>query len=174
MKKTLVALGILTTLLIGAQTSFAACPCENPCPCPCTESVPCPAPCPCAEATPCPTPCNKANCDDWLCKMETYYCRVGLSECQKAEARIAVAQFLCDTSRLNKCTCPKETKCDCRQYKRELKQLDCQMKKIITKCQKADYKCVKNEIKDQVKCCHKCLIFPFSLCKCDSCKCSCK
>lgn len=162
MKKMLVALGILTTMLICAPTSFAACPCENPCPC--------------AEAT-CPPSCDKCTCDDWVNKMEEYYCRVGLSECQKIEARRAMAQFLCDTKclTLNNCTCPKESKCDCRQYKRELKKLDCEMKKIITKCQKEDYKCVKNEIKDQVKCCHKCLIFPFSLCKCDcKTKCSCR
>lgn len=168
MKQTLVALGLLATLLFGAQTSFAACPCETPCP----------APCPCAEATPCPCPCETTfnrccTCDDWLCKAENYYCRIGLSECQKVEARQALAQFICDTKTLTSNTCPKESKCDCRKFKKELKKLDCEMKKIITKCQKDDYKCVKNEIKDQVACCHKCLAWPFSLCKCD-CKCSCK
>lgn len=165
MKKTLVALGILTTLLIGAQTSFAACPCETPCPCPCEATTPC----------PCPPTCNDGCCDNFISKMESYYCRVGFSECQKAQARIAVQNFICKTQCLNKtaCSCPKESRCECRKYKNELKKLDCEMKKIITKCQKADYKCVKNEIKDQVKCCHKCLVFPFSLCKCN-CKCSCK
>lgn len=57
MKKTLVLLGILTTMFIGAK-SFAACPCANPCPTPCAPA--CATPC----ATPCcPTVCPAAPCD---------------------------------------------------------------------------------------------------------------
>ncbi len=83
--------------------------------------------------------------------VENYLCKIGLNECQKNEARIAIEQFKCDTNclRANGCNC--ESKCDCRAYRKALRNLDCRMKKIITACQKTDYKCVKNEIKDQVK-----------------------
>lgn len=185
MKKTLVALGLLMTVVFGAQQSFAACPCAQPCPSPCPVETPCPPP-PCPVATPCPcpeaTPCNPCDtkcksCEDWLSRLESYYCRIGFNECQKDQARCAVNQFLCDIKCLNitdnNCGC--ESKCDCRAYKRALKNLDCEMKKIITKCQKSDYKCVKKEVKDQVACFHKCLIWPFSLCNCNCksspCKC---
>ena len=55
MKKTLLLLGILTTMFIGAQ-AFAACPCTNPCPC-----APAMTPCPC-PAAPCATPCAATPC----------------------------------------------------------------------------------------------------------------
>lgn len=80
MKKMLVALGILTTMLISTQNSFAACPCENPCPAPCAVANPCPCPvatpCPCPLAAPCPcvspacpiaTPCCPDTCCDSCC-----------------------------------------------------------------------------------------------------------
>lgn len=200
MKKTLVLFGILATMLFGVQT-FAACPCAQPscpcqaaCPAPCPVAAPC---CPTCNNSPCTCPsscCNKCSCEDWICRMEELFCKIGLNECQKEQARRAIAQFQCDTKCLNLCStgcgctcgsgcncgcgnkCCCESKCDCRQYKRELKNLDCEMKKIITKCQKSDYKCVKSEVKDQVKCCHKCLIWPFSLCKCccdNGCNCGC-
>jgi len=92
MKKTLVALGLLTTMLIGAQTTFACgncnygcqdrclsipyaapcampCPCAKPCPCPMVSPA-CPLPCqaPCATPCPCPIvspacPCPAAPCN---------------------------------------------------------------------------------------------------------------
>lgn len=162
MKRTLVALFTLMALAFGAQMSFAACPCSapgNPCaPCdPCVKPDPCDCGCPC-------NPC----CEKWLsCKcLEDYFCRIGLNACQKAEVLKAIEQFKCDTQciRANGCKC--ESKCDCRAYRKALRDLDCKVKQIITKCQKSDYKCVRKEVKDQVKCCHKCLINPFKRCKC--------
>lgn len=155
MKRTLVALFTLIALSIGIQASFAACPCK-PCD-PCAK--PCPA-CPCDCTVPC--------CEDWLCPsaVENYFCKIGLNECQKCEARKAVEEFKCETKciRANGCKC--ESKCDCRTYRKALRDLDCKIKMIITKCQKPDYKCVRKEVKDKVKCCHKCLINPFKRCKC--------
>lgn len=156
MKKVLVGLFTLIAISIG-MASFAACPCQQSC-----------APC-CSSFNPC--------CEDWLNCMcvEDYLCRIGLNECQKAQARCAIEQFKCDTAcnRAKDCQC--ESKCECREYKKALRDLDCKMKQIITCCQKDDYKCVKNEIKDKVKCCHKCLINPFHRCKtCDKgCPCGC-
>lgn len=165
MKKTLVALFTLVALSIGIQASFAACPCSTP-------YNPC-------YAAPC-TPCCDCCCEDWLncvC-VEDYLCRIGLNECQKAEARCAVEQFKCDTQCLRAKDCKCESKCECRTYKKAVRDLDCKMKQIITQCQKDDYKCVRKEIKDTVKCCHKCLINPFYRCKCGcgccGCACPCK
>lgn len=172
MKQFLIVFGILMTLVFSAQTSFADKPCSisNPCNESCPVATPIPVPCPCETVTPCaPSCCNKC-CEDWLCRLETYYCRIGLSECQKDQARRAVAQFLCDTKCLNLGCC--ESKCECKQYKRELQNLNCEMKKIITKCQYHDYKCVRDEVKSQVKCCHKCIIWPFRFCP-FSCKIGC-
>lgn len=148
MKRTLVTLFTLIALAIGTQASQAAC-----CSCqPQTDSCACMQPC----------------CEDFLCpeKVEDYFCKIGLNECQKDQARIAICQFIADTEclRANGYKC--ESKCECRAYRKALKTLDCAMKNIITTCQKADYKCVKNEVKDKVKCCHKCLINPFTRCKC--------
>ena len=147
MKKTLVMLFTLITLSIGNLASQAACPCQT-------------------QVNSCP--CVKVGCEDFLCPatMEDNFCKMGLNECQKAQARIAIAQFIADTAclRANGFKC--ESKCDCRAYRKALRTLDCAMKDIITKCQKADYKCVRKDVKEQVKCCHKCLINPFKACKC--------
>lgn len=149
MKKTLVALFTMIALAFGAQV-FAACPCQS--------CDPCQKPCECTK------PC----CESWLdCqKVAEYFCKIGLNECQKAEAMAAIDKFRCKTQDMRCAGCKCESKCECRVYRKALKALDCDMKSIITKCQKADYKCVKKEIKDQVKCCHHCLINPFARCKC--------
>lgn len=145
MKRMLIFMGVMVAMLVGVQT-FAACPCEKPCPC--SMNQPC--------------------CEDWLCPqaVENYFCRIGLNECQQDEAAMAIEQFKCKTQceRAKGCAC--ENKCECRAYRKALKDLDCKMKQIITSCQKSNYKCVKHDIKDKVKCCHKCLINPFSHCKC--------
>lgn len=156
MKKVLVGLFTLIAMSITMAT-YAACPCQQPCNSCCNTCAPC--------------------CEDWLncvC-VEDYLCRIGLNECQKAEARCAIEQFKCDTACTRAKGCQCESKCECREYKKALRDLDCKMKKIITCCQKDDYKVVKNEIKDKVKCCHKCLINPFHRCKtCDKgCPCGC-
>lgn len=162
----LVSLFTLVALAIGIQVSYAACTC-NPCAQPCD---PCYSSCdPCGCACPCGCCCEK-----WLnCKcLEDYFCRIGLNECQKCEARKAVEEFKCCTKCIcaNGCKC--ESKCECREYRRALRDLDCKMKNIITRCQKPDYKYVRREVKDQVKCCHKCLIWPFKRCTCCDCGCS--
>lgn len=164
-------------------------PCAKCDPCdPCAKCDPCDK---CAKCDPCCDPCNKCCdtcdpcCETWLnCEcLEDYFCRIGLSECQKAEALKAIEEFKCETECLRAKCCDCESKCDCRTYRKALRDLDCKMKNIITKCQKSDYKCVRKEVKDQVKCCHKCLINPFKRCKCcdpcnkccDPCdKCGCK
>lgn len=156
MKKVLVGLFTLIAMSIGMAT-FAACPCQQPCNSCCNTCAPC--------------------CEDWLncvC-VEDYLCRIGLNECQKAQARYAIEQFKCDTACTRAKGCQCESKCECREYKKALRDLDCKMKQIITCCQKDDYKVVKNDIKDKVKCCHKCLINPFHRCKtCDTgCNCGC-
>lgn len=150
MKKVLVGLFTLIAMSIG-MASFAACPCQQPCNSCCNSCVPC--------------------CEDWLnCAcVEDYFCRIGLNECQKAQARCAIEQFKCATACIRGKGCQCESKCECREYKKALRDLDCKMKQIITCCQKDDYKCVKNEVKDKVKCCHKCLINPFHRCKCCDC-----
>ena len=170
MKKTLVALFTMIALSIGVQASFAACPCQNSCD-PCvTPCNPCAKPCdPCAKpCKPCETTMQTPCCEEWLscAKLDEYFCKIGLSDCQKADALKAVEEFKCATAcmRANGCDC--ESKCDCRTYRKALRTLDCSMKQIITKCQKSDYKSVKKEVKNQVKCCHHCLINPFSRCKC--------
>lgn len=161
MKRTLVTLFTLFALAIGIQATSAACPCQ-------TQPV-------MSNCCPCTTPCCNACCEDWLnCEcVEDYLCRIGLNECQKAEARCAIEQFKCDTQCIRAKGCMCENKCECRAYKKALRNLDCKMKQIITLCQKEDYKCVKHEIKDKVKCCHKCLINPFHRCKCCNSGCSC-
>lgn len=154
MKKTLVALFTLFALAISVQTSQAACPCQTQI-----------APCPCMQADPCNcAPCGEAWLNQYA--VEDYFCRIGLNDCQKAQAMNAIEKFKCETKclRANGCKC--ESKCECREYKKALRNLDCDMKKIITSCQKQDYKCVKDEIKDKVQCAHKCLINPFHRCKC--------
>ena len=147
MKKTFVTLCTLIALAIGIQTTQAACPCQ-------------------AQCGDCPSVTK--SCEDFLCpqSMEDLFCKIGLNECQKDQARIAVAQFMSETAclRANGYKC--ESKCECRAYRKALKTLDCSMKNIITKCQKADYKSARKEVKEQVKCCHKCLINPFKRCKC--------
>lgn len=164
MKRTLVSLFTLIALAIGIQTSFAACPCTQPCnPCPCAKPCnPCDCGCQCE-------PCN--CCEVWLdCQcLQDYFCKIGLNECQKCEALKAVEEFKCCTQCLRAKGCKCESKCDCRKYRRALRNLDCKMKNIITTCQKDDYKCVRKEIKNKVKCCHKCLINPFYRCKCCDC-----
>ncbi len=159
MKKTLVAMFTLVALALGIRAN-AACPCASDCDCP--------------PACGCPSNCCDSCCEKWLgCQcIEDYFCRIGLNECQKCEARKAIEQFKCDTQciRANGCKC--ESKCDCRTYRKALRDLDCKMKLLISKCQKSDYKCVRKEVKDQVKCCHSCLINPFKRCKC--CECACK
>ena len=186
MKKTLVALSILTALLISAKTTFAACPCTEPqicpqatCPvqCPCEQATPCPCSCPCETPCPCevqtPCACSSCCCDKWLSNTENYFCRIGLSDCQKMKARRAVACFQSKIKCLNlqntPCDC-KESRCDCRAYRKALKKLDCDMKNIITCCQKDNYKCIRKEVKCDVQKCHKCLISPFTFCK-KCCKC---
>lgn len=165
--KTLAALLTLVALIISAKMTFAACPCQIIDPC-----------CPYAKSAPgCECSCSPCKCcEDWVdCKcLEDYFCSVGLNECQKCAARKAIEKFKYVTQCLAK-NCKCETKCECRYYRRALRDLDCKMKNIITKCQKPDYNCVRREIKDKVKCCHKCLIWPFKLCKCDcGCNCCCK
>lgn len=164
MKKMLMSLVTLMTLIVGARV-FAACSC-NPCQCPCPEAPCCAAPC---------NSCCDCCCEKWLgCNcLNDYFCRIGLNDCQKADALCAIEKFKNFTKcqRAKGCKC--ETKCECRDYRKALRNLDCDMKKIITKCQKDDYNCVKSEVKDQVRCCHKCLIWPFKLCKCCDCNCGC-
>lgn len=156
MKKILITLFSLFVMSIGIQASKADCPCQ-------TESGDA---CPCVTAEPCK--CHTDYCEDWLCPqaLEDYFCRLGLSECQKDEARNAVGEFKCKTQAIRDKSCKCESKCECRTYKKALIGLDCKMQTIITKCQKDDYKCVRKEIKDKVKCCHKCFINPFHRCKC--------
>lgn len=152
MRKKLVALLAFFTLLINLQIANAYCPCQNDFCCPCNISDCCIDPC----------------CEDWLCpyKIEDYLCRIGLNECQKCQARKAVWQFACCTQCLRNKRCKCESKRDCRSYRRALWNLDCQMKSIMTKCQKSDYRYIRKEIKNQVGCCHHCLINPFRLCRC--------
>lgn len=154
MKQTLIALFILTTLtVLNIQPSFAARRC-NSCAKPCSDCF-CPyKPCKCSEGW------LNCNC------LEDYYCRIGLSECQKCCARKAVEEFKCNTQGYNSKGYKCESKCECRKYRRALRDLDCKMKNIITECQKSDYKSVRQEIKEKVQCCHKCLIWPFYRCKC--------
>lgn len=74
MKKTLVLLGLLTTMFIGSQ-SFAACPC-NSCASPCAS--PCAAPCatPCCPTTCCPAaPCNCCDCPCETCMVKQPKCK---------------------------------------------------------------------------------------------------
>lgn len=168
MKKILITLFILMTMiLLNKQTVFADCPC-NPCGNPCDS-------CSnqgdyCSESCMCPyDSCYDCCCEGWLdCKcLEDYYCRIGLCECQKCEARKAVEEFKCCTQCLRAKNCKCEKKSECRQYRKALRDLDCRMRSIINRCQKCDYKSVRGEIKEKVKCCHKCFIWPFYLCKCN-------
>ena len=82
MKKTLVAFGLLTTLLIGAQTTWAACPCSNPCPTQCPIVTPCQPACPVVcPAAPCPPPaCNLCTPK---CKCKWYKIFQDKTDCDK-------------------------------------------------------------------------------------------
>lgn len=156
MKKTLIGLFALATLLV--QGAYAACPCQrelNPCDSPCEKRI-----------NPCQT--NKCTGEDWLTttNLEEYAARMDLNESQRCEAMNAIEKFKDKTEGLSSGECA--SKCDCRAYRHALKELDCDMKKIITSCQKNDYNSVKKEVKNQVKCTHKCLINPFTRCaSCD-------
>src|SRR5574344_1135307 len=164
MKRSLVLLGLLTTIFISGQSSFASCPCQSPCQ---TEPTPPPAatePCNKCEKPTCSS-CNETWTDSQ--KMEEYFCQIGLSDCQKDEARKLVEEFKCNTQGLNGGDC--ENKCDCRKYRKELRHLDREMKKLLTECQKSNYAEVRSDVKSQVKCCHKCLIWPSLQKKCSSC-----
>lgn len=175
MKKTLTTLFTLIALTMCTPKVFAqcACPTPQPCcptataPCPCQEATPC-SPCaqPCCPTTQCPCDCSKA--ETWFCPqcVEAYFCRLGLTECQKCAARQAVEQFKCCVQCLPTCCA---SRCQCREYRKALRDLDCKIKNIITDCQKKEYKCVRSEVKSQVKCCHRCLIGP-KFCR----KCSCQ
>jgi hypothetical protein len=177
MKKTFVMLGLLAAMFVAGQASFAACPCQ--------QETAAPA-CPCQAApktepieTSCPScpdnSCAKADCpcqtcaESWLepQKVEDYFCRIGLSDCQKDSARKLIEEFKCNTKGLNGGEC--ESKCDCRKYRKELRHLDYDMQKLLTQCQKSNYANVKSDIKSQVKCCHKCLIWPSMAPKCSKC-----
>lgn len=75
MKKALLLLGIFATMLVAAQTSFAACPCACPAaPCdPCLATPPCATACPapCVVSPACPAPCcDNCNtcCNNGKCK----------------------------------------------------------------------------------------------------------
>ena len=156
MRKTLIAFSILTALMLVAQSSFADSQSQV------TTTVPvvvtlCPTGgtpvCSCQGTSSCPSTFN--NCEYWLNKLESYYCIIGLSDWQKDQARRVVAQFLCDTKNI-RLTCSgtcNGSKDDQKKYKRELKKLDSEMKKIVTISQKMAYDCVKIEIKSQVNCC---------------------
>jgi len=126
MKKTLLLLGILTTMFVGAQ-AFAACPCTNPCP---SCSTPCPA-APCEAACPapacpvtveCPTQCcdpgmcpPKCKCTWWKIfenKTCCYKCNNDCDSCLSAKRahwykfwtdRCVVANKKCDKCKCNKC-----------------------------------------------------------------------
>lgn len=167
MTKIIIVFGLFLTIILGTPVAFAACPING-------QVNPLVETCPtCPVATPCNN-CGNKNpggydncCEDWLNNIEGYFCRIGLSECQKCEARKAINRFLCNSKCLDPCNCGcKESKCACREYKKALKQLDCEMKEIISKCQKDDYKGIRKEIKKQVNCCHECLTWPFSKCAC--------
>lgn len=170
MKKSLTALFTLIVLTICIPKVFAACPCQTSPPSPAT-TAPCqtdlaPAsPCPTVE---CPCDCNKTS-ETWLCpeNVEAGLRRLGFTECQKNSARQAIEEFKCAIKDLPKC-CRCESKCDCKKYRMALNDLDCKMKNIITRCQKKEYDCIREEVKKQVQCCHKCLMWP------KKCKCGCK
>lgn len=159
MRKNLVIFGIMAIMFIAGQSSFANCPCQQ------TEPQPA---CPCQTCEP-TCPCQPC-CEGWLNpqKVEEYFCRIGFSDCQKEEARNLIEQFKCDTKGLSGGVCA--SKCDCRKYRKELRNLDYNMRKLLTQCQKSNYKTVRCEVKSQVKCCHKCLIWPSRAPKCCKCK----
>lgn len=174
MKKKLLGVFTVIALAFGAS-SFAACPCGNsPCTCP---TSPCNNPCMSQNVSPCDNPCAKKKCDPcsnidseaWLSStsLQEYFCQLGFTDCQKQEAMNAIEEFKCKTKdiRMSNNGCQTESKCDCRTYRRALKDLDCKMKHIVTSCQKDEYKDVRQSVKEQVKCAHKCMINPFSRCK---------
>jgi hypothetical protein len=154
MKKTLIALFAIATLV--AQNAFAACPCQkkaNPCNNPCQERV-----------NPCQT--NRCTGEDWLTQanLEDYFTRMNLDDTQRCEALAAIERFREKTANLSNATGSCASKCECRAYRHALKDLDCDMKNILTSCQRGDYRSVRREVKNQVKCNYKCLINPFTRC----------
>lgn len=112
-------------------------------------------------------PCNPCYCDDWLNNdaIEEYFCRMGFNAWQREQSRNVINKFRQNMVFYRLPDRRFEKKCDCRAYIRALRWLDCQMKCIITQCQKSDYILVRKEIKERVKCCHNCLIWPFYSCK---------
>lgn len=176
MKKLLIIFGLNIAIIFGSQITYAECPCSPLSPC-ISQTTQCCNQCnPCEKTNPCLCQtCFDPCCEGWLdCqKLENYFCKLGLTECQKIDARNVIARFICETQNLRckgyKC----ENKCECRKYRKEICNLDYEMKKIITDCQKQDYNCIRSEIKDQVKCCHNCLIWPFSFGGCCKCNCCC-
>ncbi len=178
MKKSLIALFAVVALTITTQSAFAGCPCNKTIS-PCDKKV---SPCeqklnPCEKADPCEKvdPCEanrEMSCEGWLTRasLDDYFVRMNLNDSQVCEAMSAVENFKSKTKNFRNSNGECETKCDCRMYRQALKELDCDMKKIISQCQKEQYKEIKAEVKSQVKCCHKCLINPFNRCaSCDEC-----
>lgn len=154
MKRQLIALLSMVTFAIGTQYGFAACPIsdDNPCDNSCESES-------CKE--------KKGCCEDWLytTNLEEYFCKMNLSDNQKSEAIRAIEEFKDSTQSMRNSDCTCSSKEECREYRRALRTLDNQMKNIITKCQKNDYKAIRKEVKDQVKLCHHCLIGPSPKCK---------
>lgn len=161
MKKTLIGLFAIATLLV--QGVYAACPCQR-------EANPCKTPSPCEKKI---NPCQSNRCTgaDWLTQtnLEDYFSRMNLDDSQRCEAMNAIENFKDKTEGLSSGECA--SKCDCRAYRHALKDLDCDMKRILTSCQRSDYRSVRREVKNQVKCTHKCLINPFT--RCASCNSDC-
>lgn len=158
MKKALIVFFIITVFISGKQIAQSACPYQ-------TDSSYCEL---CPSTCPSDYYCKNPCCEKWLdcSSVEDYFCRIGLNECQKVFARNAIEKFKCDTICLRAKNCKCETKGECRNYKKSLRRLDCKIKNILTKCQKSDYNIVRKEIRNEVNCCHRCLINPFYRCKC--------
>ncbi|MBP7211397.1 hypothetical protein KBA27_01030 [bacterium] len=171
MKKTLVMVGLMAAMCITAGASFATCPCQQPAPsCPCQQqeaTPPAPVTTPCEDVSKAdnPCPCGENWLDDQ--KVEEYFNKMGFSDCQKDSAKKLIEEFRCNTKGMNGGEC--ENKCECRQYRKELRNLDYEMRKLLTQCQKDNYKDVRKDVKSHVKCSHNCLIWPSMQKKCSKC-----
>src|SRR5574344_1145303 len=183
MKKALLTLSIMAAVAVGTQGAFAwswgcnscqkadsatgcGCPvqkvkdCDKPCAKPCE---PCAEPCnPCEkkESCDCPKSCEEcAKAADAMCgtcedkKLEEFYCRLKLSDCQKDAARNLREKYKCETDAIkDKMKTDKGCLCDAisascldkaavREGERTLRQDRRDMKTHLKKIDK-EFKCI--------------------------------
>ena len=187
MKKLLLALSIVSMVAISSQQeafswSWGCDSCQKAeapqCGCPIQKESSCDMP----KCEQCGREASACTCKDK--KLEEFYCKLNLSDCQKQEARKIMDKFDCENEALKnqiksdkKCLCDainascldksavraaeKQLKTDRKLYKKQFKCLDKEFKGILECSQMGDYRKIKRELRYRTKkgmknCCKVC------------------